>query len=196
MAYLTLAAPADAEIEIRKSRFHAFAFPITDREQALQEVNALKARYPDARHHCWAYLLGNPAGSASAGMDDNGEPAGTAGRPILNVLQHKKVGDTLIVVVRWFGGIKLGAGGLTRAYSQAAQSVLDHAELVERAPMQRLHIALPFSDEHALRHLLAQYGGTLDTLTYESQGIAAEVSLPESSGSQAEWPHTWQITPV
>lgn len=195
MAYLTLVAPAEAEIEIRKSRFLACALPVADRESALQAVATLRARCPDARHHCWAYLLGNPAGSASAGMDDDGEPAGTAGRPILNVLQHRNVGDTLIVVVRWFGGIKLGAGGLMRAYSQAAQTVLDQAELVERVPMQRLRIVLPFADEHALRHLLDQHGGTLDALAYESSGITAEVSLPESAGSQAEWPHTWQITP-
>lgn len=194
MTCLTLAAPAEAEIEIRKSRFRAFAFPITGREHALQEVNALKARYPDARHHCWAYLLGNPQGSASAGMDDDGEPAGTAGRPILNVLQHKNVGDALIVVVRWFGGIKLGAGGLTRAYGQAAQAVLENAELMEQMAMQSVYITLPFADEHQLRHLLDRHDGTLNALTYDTAGITAEVSLPESACLEVAWPHTWRVT--
>ena len=118
MAYQILTQPAEAEIEIKKSRFIAHALPVSSRDDALKAVKQLKTRYPDARHHCWAYLLGDPTGAASAAMDDDGEPSGTAGRPILGVLQDRRVGDTLIVVVRYFGGIKLGASGLTRAIAR------------------------------------------------------------------------------
>jgi len=193
MACLTLAAPAEAEIEIKKSRFRAFARPVSSRAAALEAVAELRARFPDARHHCWAYLLGDPQGSASAGMDDDGEPTGTAGRPILNVLQHRNVGDALIVVVRWFGGIKLGAGGLIRAYGQAAQAVLEAAPLTERIPMRPLRITLPFEGEHLLRRLIAQHGGRLVSIDYGSDGIHATLALPENTRDAMDWPHAWQV---
>jgi len=115
-------ATAQAEIEIKKSRFIGLAKQINDREQGMLWLAKVKATYPDARHHCWAYLLGNPSCATNAGMGDDGEPSGTAGKPILNVLQHKGVGDIMLIVVRYFGGIKLGAGGLNRTYGQAAQT--------------------------------------------------------------------------
>jgi putative IMPACT (imprinted ancient) family translation regulator len=92
MSYPIPAERARAEIEIKKSRFIAYADYVESREQAMQMLAELKATYPDARHHCWAYLLGDPSCASNAGMGDDGEPSGTAGKPILNVLQHKDVG--------------------------------------------------------------------------------------------------------
>ena len=122
MSYPVPDTPLEVLFEVKKSKFFAFAACTPDRETAMQYLAAKRAEYPDARHHCWAYLLGNPHSPTSAAMSDDGEPSGTAGKPILNVLQHKGVGDITIIVTRYFGGIKLGAGGLVRAYSSAAQN--------------------------------------------------------------------------
>jgi len=112
MSYHIATSVFEAQYTVKKSRFIARVVPIGSREDALAAVAVAKRDYPDARHHCWAYLLGEPGDARSAGMSDDGEPAGTAGKPILNVLQHGKFGDVLVVVIRYFGGIKLGAGGL------------------------------------------------------------------------------------
>ena len=112
MTYQTLSKPCEAIYEIKK-RIFGFAYPISTREQAMSHVQNLRTRYLDARHHCYGYIIGDPHNTTSAGFDDDGEPNGTAGRPILSVLQHKAIGNCIIIVVRYFGGIKLGAGGLT-----------------------------------------------------------------------------------
>ncbi|MCW8886021.1 MAG: YigZ family protein [Motiliproteus sp.] len=104
----------EVETEIKKSRFIAWADRAENRDQAMAVLSEARNRYPDARHHCWAYLIGNPAQPKTQAMSDDGEPSGTAGKPILNVLQHNEIGDVMIVVSRYFGGIKLGAGGLVR----------------------------------------------------------------------------------
>lgn len=109
--------PLPRDSKLKKSEFIAYAYPVTSRGQAMFHVEQLREQYPDARHFCWAYIIGDPDNTTSAGFDDDGEPSGTAGRPILNVLQHKSIGNVIVIVVRYFGGIKLGAGGLTRAYA-------------------------------------------------------------------------------
>ncbi|MBN2646805.1 MAG: YigZ family protein [Thiotrichales bacterium] len=169
MSYPIPAAQARAEIEIKKSRFIAYACGIESREQGQQWLESLKAQYPDARHHCWAYLLGDPQYAVSAGMGDDGEPSGTAGKPILNVLQHKGVGDIMLVVVRYFGGIKLGAGGLTRAYGQAAQAVMAQLLIEERVAQKRLLISCDFAQEQLLRHWCQQVEGGVEQVHYHQQ---------------------------
>jgi len=183
MAYQILLHPAEAEIEIKKSRFIAHALPISSREHALNSLQQLKTRYADARHHCWAYLLGDPTGSASAAMDDDGEPSGTAGRPILGVLQDRQVGDTLIVVVRYFGGIKLGAGGLTRAYRQAAAAVLKTANLLVHQPQVHLRLRFDFAQETSARRWVQQHQGQWITWEYVNEGIEATLQLPQHAAA-------------
>jgi uncharacterized YigZ family protein len=179
MAYPIPAEAAMAEIEIKKSRFIAYAKHIVSRETGMNWLDELKAQYPDARHHCWAYLLGNPACASNAGMGDDGEPSGTAGKPILNVLQHKGVGDVMIVVVRYFGGVKLGAGGLTRAYGQAAQAVMEVLPIAERVRKVAWCVQCDFAQEQWLRHALEQAGGELLEVAY-SQNVAVKLALPEA----------------
>jgi len=160
------AAEAHHELEIKKSRFIASAHPIENRQQALTIIDQLHKQYPDARHICWAYVLGN---QVSAAMSDDGEPSGTAGKPILNVLQHKGLGNILVAVVRYFGGIKLGAGGLVRAYSGAAQNVietLDTIEYIERFPVE---VMLDFSQEQLLRHWCQQHDVEVQNVAYGNQ---------------------------
>lgn len=180
MGYQVAAAPAQAEIEIKKSRFIALAQPIQSRAEGMDWLQQIQSQYPDARHHCWAYLIGNPLCASNAGMGDDGEPSGTAGKPILNVLQHKLVGNVMIIVVRYFGGIKLGAGGLTRAYGQATQAVMEVLPVEQKVAMVTLKIQCDFSQEQQIRHLLAQYEAQLQQVDYQQQ-VQLKVSLPEAS---------------
>lgn len=178
MGYPVPALRTHAEIEIRKSRFIAYADHIESRAQAMSMLDELKSQYPDARHHCWAYLLGNPSCASNAGMGDDGEPSGTAGKPILNVLHHKGVGDVMLVVVRYFGGIKLGAGGLTRAYSQAAQAVMELLPIQEFELQTELMLVCDFADEQPIRHHLEQIDGDVIETDYSEQ-VQLKVQLPE-----------------
>lgn len=180
MAYDTPAAEAVAEIEIKKSRFIAHARRSGDRQEAMAWLAELKTAYPDARHHCWAYLLGDPARASSAAMGDDGEPSGTAGKPILNVLQHKGVGDVMLVVVRYFGGIKLGAGGLTRAYGQAAQAVMEVLPVEKREPRTTLTVRCGFAQEQGIRHWLSLHGGQVTGVDY-GQDVRMQLDLPQAA---------------
>lgn len=180
MLYPIPSEQASAEIEIKKSRFIAYAKGISSREEGMQWLDELKSKYPDARHHCWAYLLGNPSCAANAGMGDDGEPSGTAGKPILNVLQHKGVGDIMIVVVRYFGGVKLGAGGLTRAYGQAAQAVMEVLPTEQQVEKTLVLVNCDFSQEQQVRHWLQQSQGEILNTDYQQQ-VFIEAEVPSDS---------------
>jgi uncharacterized YigZ family protein len=179
MSYPIPQSLAQAEIEIKKSRFIGLARPIHDRAEGMRWLNEIKATYPDARHHCWAYVLGNPRCATNAGMGDDGEPSGTAGKPILNVLQHKGVGDIMLIIVRYFGGIKLGAGGLTRAYGQAAQAVMSVLPIQTFIPMQSISIACNYGQEQHIRHWVDKLQGLVSRVDY-SEPLIMEVSIPEN----------------
>lgn len=166
MTYHVLSAPCQATYEIKKSQFLAFAYPINQKDDIMFHVEQLKAQYPDARHHCMGYILGNSNNTTHAGFDDDGEPNGTAGRPILNVLQHKSIGNVLVVVVRYFGGIKLGAGGLTRAYATATQMVVDNMTLTPFIPKSLIKVRTSFAHEAQMRYLIAQAGAEVVSLDY------------------------------
>ena len=179
MTYQTLARPVTARLEIKKSEFIAYAYPVHDREEAMFHVEQLREKYPDARHHCWAYIIGDPDNTTSAGFDDDGEPGGTAGRPILNVLQHKSIGNIIIIVVRYFGGIKLGAGGLTRAYAGSAQAAVDEMQLTAYVPMTQVQIESDFANESQVRYVVEDLGGKIGNVAY-SKAVLLEVSLAEA----------------
>ena len=178
MSYLTLKKKVTARLEIKKSEFIAYAYPVNSREQALFHVEQLREQYADARHHCWAYIVGDPNNTTSAGFDDDGEPNGTAGRPILNVLQHKSIGNVIIIVVRYFGGIKLGAGGLTRAYAGSAQAAVDEMVLLPYIPMTQVQIRATFATEAQCRYVVESLNGHIDDVAY-SQHVLLTVTLAE-----------------
>jgi len=163
---LVPAGPARAETEVKKSRFIAHADNATTRAAALAVVGRVRREFPDARHCCWAYLTGDPERTASAAADDDGEPSGTAGQPILGVIRHKGIGDVVVVVVRYFGGVKLGAGGLTRAYAGATETVMAGLPLVRHHPRSRVRLAMGFADEQALRHWAGHHAATLEVVDY------------------------------
>lgn len=129
-SYLTLEAPAEAAGRERSSKFLSFAYPVQSEEQIREHLDALRKRYYDATHHCYAWRLG-VAGETFRANDD-GEPSGTAGKPILGQMLSRGVTDALIVVVRYFGGTKLGVPGLIAAYKESAAEVLDNARIVSR----------------------------------------------------------------
>lgn len=120
--YYTIEAPAEAQLVEQRSRFIAYAIPVETAEQALEEVTRMRARYYDARHVCWAYRLG-PEGAQTRSQDD-GEPSGTAGKPILGQILSADLTNIIVLVVRYFGGVKLGTSGLIEAYRQATVEVL------------------------------------------------------------------------
>lgn len=179
MSYQTLQRAVTAQLEIKKSEFIAYAYPVHTREQAMFHVEQLKVKYPDARHWCWAYIIGDPDNTTSAGFDDDGEPSGTAGRPILNVLQHKSIGNIIIVVVRYFGGIKLGAGGLTRAYAGSAQAAVDQMQLCPYVAMAKLQIVANFANESQCRYVVESLNGTIDDVAY-SKEVLLSITIAEA----------------
>ncbi len=130
-----------SEIEINKSRFLGFAMPIQTPEEAEQFVKKLRKNYSDARHVCFAYKL-----NSTAKMSDDGEPSGTAGRPLLGVIENLGLENVVVVVVRYFGGIKLGAGGLLRAYVDSATTTLSQAPKVKWEEASKSSLALSFAD--------------------------------------------------
>lgn len=180
MSYQTLKHAVSTRLDIKKSEFIAYAYPVSSREQAMFHVEQLRVKYADARHHCWAYIIGDPANTTSAGFDDDGEPNGTAGRPILNVLQHKSIGNVIIIVVRYFGGIKLGAGGLTRAYAGSAQAAVDEMVLLPYVPMAQVQIIAEFATEAQCRYVVEDLGGHIDDVTYSKQ-VTLTVTLAEAN---------------
>lgn len=179
--YPTAAGPVDAEIVINKSRFLAALRPVSTREAALAALDAIRAAHPGAHHHCYAYLIGSPA-SGHAAMSDDGEPSGTAGRPIFSVIGHKGVGDVLVVVTRYFGGIKLGAGGLVRAYSGAAEAVLSAMVVVEQVFETRMTLFLDFAQEQMIRHWCEVNAARLESIDYsaaDGAAVRAAVAVPD-----------------
>ncbi|MBU2711008.1 YigZ family protein [Zooshikella harenae] len=165
-SYLVPAEPVMTELVIKKSRFICWIYPVENRQQALAQVATLTEQYSDARHHCWAYIAGPPEGATQIAWSDAGEPQGTAGKPILNVLQHHGVGNILAVVVRYFGGIKLGAGGLVRAYSGATQAAMEALKTTPKVATEVFVIELGYDQESRIKMLMQEYGVELMESTY------------------------------
>jgi uncharacterized YigZ family protein len=150
-AYPTPAGAAEAEIREKGSRFLAVLGPAADEAAAKAALAEIARRFPDATHHCWAWRVGAPPRERSS---DAGEPAGTAGVPILQVLRGAGLSDVLAVVVRWFGGTKLGKGGLARAYAAAARAALAELPVATRVPTVRLTLRVPFERVGAVKRLV------------------------------------------
>ena len=170
----TLAAPAHSELIIKKSRFIGCVQPMADRTSAQAAVDALWKQHPGAAHICWALL----AGGQSAAVDD-GEPGGTAGRPMLDVLRHQDLEGVLATVVRYFGGIKLGAGGLVRAYTDSVAQALLAAEKVAIVRHVQLACTAPYAQEGMIRRELDACGATLLAVSH-GDAVVLRFSLAEA----------------
>lgn len=168
------------ETEVKRSRFIACVIRVFSRSEAIAWQNSLKARFPDASHHCLAFVAGPPEGNTSVGFDDDGEPGGTAGKPMLNVLQHKKIGEIAVVVVRYFGGTKLGAGGLVRAYGASVQAACDVLPVSMRIASVAGRVIVDYAFEQPVRHLLEGCEGVVESCQYTDK-VEMLVNLPESN---------------
>ena len=167
----TLAGPAQLEVEIRRSRFLAMATRCDDPDQAMAWLAEVSD--PNATHNCWAYRIGQ-----QYRFSDDGEPGGSAGRPILAAIEGQELDHVVAVVTRWYGGVKLGVGGLMRAYGGSVAQCLQQAEqtvLIAKVPLQ-IHCA--FALEPSLRQLISQLDGDIDDVDYGSEGIDMHIRLP------------------
>ena len=170
----TVKTSVHSDLLIKKSRFIGCVQPMTDRAGAQAVVQALRREHPGAAHVCWALL----AGGQSAAVDD-GEPSGTAGRPMLDVLRHQDLEGVLATVVRYFGGVKLGAGGLVRAYTDAVAQALLQAEKVPLQRMQTLCCSVPYAMEGLVRREIESAGAKLGDVSHGSL-VTLSIEMPQS----------------
>lgn len=171
MSLPTLAGPAQFMLEVKKSRHLAQASPVEDPEQAL----AFVAAHSDASasHNCWAYRIG-----AAYRSSDDGEPSGTAGRPILAAIDGQGLDGVVVLVTRWFGGIKLGAGGLARAYGGAAAECLRLAPRLARVAQVELEVACGFAHAATLHALALAHLAQKQDEAFDSKGVLLRLALP------------------
>ncbi len=193
--YLTPVLEQRFELEVKRSRFVTRVLPVDGRAMAKVEIARIRENSTDANHHCWAMVAGRPNDFFLHDQSDDGEPRGTAGKPMLNVLQHSGLGNTLVVVTRYFGGVKLGAGGLVRAYSGAVSEALQ--QLVTQPVVVRdyLCITLAYSNLNTLEHRLVELETTIESrdfsehvqlmLAYPAKQREALIALLETFG--ASW---------
>lgn len=177
-SFLTLAGPAEAEIKVQRSRFVALTVPVTSVDEAQIRLQEVARRFHDARHVCFGYRLGVGAAESTRKSDD-GEPSGTAGEPILVAIRKREVTDTLVTVVRYFGGIKLGTGGLARAYGQAAALALEETNVREVLLGREFLVTFPYVREKTIRRLVSENKGRLVDQQY-GQDVTWRIWLPHS----------------
>ncbi|MEQ9570276.1 MAG: YigZ family protein [Longimicrobiales bacterium] len=172
------ARPVRVEEVIQRSRFLTALAHAPSSEAAHHFLQTLRDEHPDATHHCWAFVAGPPGTTASVGMSDDGEPHGTAGRPMLTALLHSGVGEIVAVSVRWYGGTKLGTGGLQRAYSGGVRAALERLEVESRVERARIEIVVGYPDVDGLQRLLDEMDGLHVDERYGGD-VRYVVDLPE-----------------
>jgi uncharacterized YigZ family protein len=171
--------------EIRHSRFITTVAYTPSVAAARSFISDIKAEYSDASHNCWAYLVGPPGGTSQIGYSDDGEPHGTAGRPMFTVLQHSGLGDTTAVVTRYFGGTKLGKGGLVKAYSGGVQYALEELPLAEHVPSVQLEVVIDYASVTPVQRLLPQFEAVIVDETYAAD-VTYRLKLPEEQADVFE----------
>jgi uncharacterized YigZ family protein len=152
--YRTIENPCEGIFRDRGSKFLAYTFPITSETEIKEIVGSLKTEHPKANHHCWAMRLGTDRSVFK--INDDGEPSGTAGRPILNILLSRDLTNILVVVVRYFGGTLLGVPGLINAYKQATEDALNHAVVIEKTVNDIYNIAFDYLQMNAVMRIVKE----------------------------------------
>ncbi|MFD3810458.1 IMPACT family protein [Rhodococcus sp. NPDC058639] len=191
------------ETEVKRSRFLAALRRVESPESALAFVEEQRRLYPDARHHCWAFVVGDEHATRAERSSDDGEPGGTAGVPMLQVLHHRDLVNVAVVVTRWFGGIKLGAGGLVRAYSGAVTTALDSARVVTRVRRELFELGVDHADAGRVEAELRQRGVSVLGVAYGERAVltvatsdpavltATVASVTSGSGDPTPVGHQW-----
>ena len=167
-----------SEIEVERSRFITSVQEVCSAEEAQAFIADVKAEYPDANHNCWAYLIGPPGSSDRIGLSDDGEPHGVAGRPMLTCLQHSGLGDTAVVVTRYFGGVKLGKGGMVKAYTAAVQTALDQLPRGQRIAWCELNATFDYALVTPLERRLPEYEVEILATDY-AEKVNVRLRLPK-----------------
>lgn len=191
-------AQARAELVIERSRFICTVAHADTPEAAHAVVREVQEEFDDATHNCWAFVAGPPGSAARIGMSDDGEPHGTAGRPMLTVLMHSGVGEIVAVVTRYYGGTKLGTGGLARAYSGAVQEALSRLERRERVETIDLRVRVGYHAFAPVRHLLPAYEAEVLEERYDAsvelalrvpvaREAALRIALGNATGGQVQY---------
>lgn len=165
------------ELVIKKSRFIASVGHTKGVDEAEAFLNKIRREFPDARHNCHAFNAGRGNETAFIGCSDDGEPKGTAGRPMLNVLVHSGVGEITVVVTRYFGGILLGTGGLVRAYQDSVKEVLDKLPLKEPEDISELRFAAGISEIHLVEKLSVRYGAVITSRDFTDTGCNFRITV-------------------
>jgi len=168
------------EETIQRSRFLTAAAHAPDADAAHAFVQRMRDEYPDATHHCWAFVAGPPGSTTHIGMSDDGEPHGTAGRPMLTTLLHSGVGEIVVVCTRWFGGVKLGTGGLSRAYSGGVKAALASLPTEEKVERVAVAVVVTYPDVDAVQRLIAEMDVVVEAEEYGAE-VRYRCGVPEPS---------------
>lgn len=176
--YLVPGGQAQAEYIEKKSRFIGQVFPVTTEQEAKATIERVRRQHYDARHNCWCYILK----SGQKRYSDDGEPQGTAGQPMLNVFQREGVENVVCVVTRYFGGVLLGAGGLTRAYAKSAKDALDAAGKARMRLWSAVTVDCPYPMLERLKLLAAAHGGTVEGTDFGA-AVSVRILLPQENAA-------------
>ena len=166
------------EQDIKRSRFISTAGRAGNKKSAKEFINSVSEKYSDATHNCYAFVAGNPFSTTEIGFGDDREVSGTAGKPMLSVLQHKNIGEIVVVVSRYFGGIKLGSGGLVRAYSSSVQLVLEKLPLVNCVVVKNVQISFDYQYENSIRQILNKFHVHIKDSIYSDKAVM-KIGVPE-----------------
>lgn len=173
----------ETSLLVRRSRFLTQITRVGSSGEARAFVERMRIRHADATHNCWAFVAGPAGSTAQIGASDDGEPHGTAGRPMLQVLLHSNVGELCAVVTRWFGGVKLGTGGLVRAYQDSVAACLDTLPKIPCIPLVHMTIVSTYPDQDRIRRLMARSGADIVSENYTEE-VLLEISLPAEKREQ------------
>lgn len=174
---------SEIDLEIKRSHFLGLAARTTSEAQAREFIASRRALYPDARHHCSAFIIANPGATPTERSNDDGEPSGTAGKPMLEVLRGSQIFDVTVVVSRYFGGTLLGTGGLVRAYSQATAQALEQLSLCRRSQQYLWQLRAPVAEAGRIEAELRAGGANIVQTRWESQ---ATIELASAVGNPTE----------
>ncbi len=175
--YKTIKKLSSSEYVVSRSKFLGFALPANNTEEIQNLIRKYSSRFSDATHCCWAYKTGFPENPQEY-YSDAGEPSGSAGRPILGIISHFELQNVIIIVIRYFGGVKLGIRGLIDAYATSARMAIEASEIIEKQQMEMFKLRLPYSLYDTIKHEIEIIGGKLINPVFESE-INCEINVPK-----------------
>ena len=182
--FKTIEKENSAEIVEKKSRFIANIYNVESKEEAEEKIKQIKKKYYDAKHHCFAFSIIEENGITQKSSDD-GEPSGTAGAPILNIIKSNNLQNVVIIVTRYFGGILSGTGGLTRAYSEAAGKVVEQSELIQKEPGMEVELEIAYNDNEKFKYYCQKNNINIIKIEY-TENILYKIELNEKEYKKIE----------